>query len=45
MRLSDAVDMWQACEEFGCGNQKGIDRREDLCAEDIIKMDLKLSRR
>ena len=38
MRLCDAVGIWQACEEFGCGNQKGIDRWEDLCAEDIIKM-------
>ena len=44
MRLGDAVGIWEACEEeFGCGNQKGIDRREDLCAEDIIKMDLRLS--
>jgi hypothetical protein len=33
--------MWQACEEFGRGNQKGIDRWEDLSAEDIIKIDLK----
>jgi hypothetical protein len=33
--------MWQACEEFGYGNQKGIDRWKDLSAEDITKMDLK----
>ena len=45
MRLGDAVGMWQAYEEFGSGNQKGIDRWEDLCAEDISKMDLRLSRR
>jgi len=44
VRLGDAVGIWEACEEeFGCGNQKGIDRWEVLCAEDIIKMDLRLS--
>jgi len=38
VRVSDAVGMWQACGGFGCGNQKGIARWEDLCAEDIIKI-------